>query len=96
MASFELSELAKRDLQDIHQYGIRQWGEAQADRYYNALYDHLELIADDPMRYPLAENTMYGFRRSVFASHAIYFSASGDRVEILSIIRSQDTKRLQM
>lgn len=94
MASFKLSELAKRDLQDIHQYGIRQWGEAQADRYYNALYDHLEFIADDPMRYPLAENTKHGFRRSVFASHAIYFDVSGSKIEILSIIRSQDTKRI--
>lgn len=94
MASFEVSELAKQDLKEVHQYGVRRWGEVQADRYFNALYDHIEAMARDPLRFPLAEGTLPGCRRSVFRAHAVYFEISDGSLTILSIIRSQDIRRL--
>lgn len=95
MANFELSELAKIDLQDIFKYGVAQWGLRQAETYYNALFDHLEIIAADPYRYPAVEHIKTDCHRSVFRSHAIYFQIDGDDVLIIGIIRSQDPARLR-
>lgn len=95
MASFDLSDLAKSDLIDIYQYGVRQWGEAQADRYYHTLFDHLHHIANDPPRYPPVEHIRPGYRRSVFGSHAIYFRVVENRTQIMAIMRAQNTRRLR-
>jgi len=34
MGNYKLSENAKADLIRIHQYGVREFGEAQADKYF--------------------------------------------------------------
>ncbi len=94
MATFDLSDLARSDLIDIHQYGVRQWGETQADIYYHTLFDHLHHIADDPLRYPTVDHIRPGYRRSVFGSHAIYFRIVNAQTQIMAIMRSQDLRRL--
>lgn len=35
MAEYRLSNEAKNDLIRIHQYGLMNFGEAQADKYFN-------------------------------------------------------------
>ena len=45
MAAYKLSEAAKDDLRRIYLYGWERWGEAAADRYYDALFDRFEEIA---------------------------------------------------
>ena len=37
MAEYKISEVAKEDLIPIHQYGTQQFGEVQADKYFNAI-----------------------------------------------------------
>jgi plasmid stabilization system protein ParE len=38
MATYRLSENAREDLHRIYRRGLRAYGEAQADEYYNALF----------------------------------------------------------
>ncbi len=44
MASFIISELAKKDITDIWNYTASEWSEEQAIRYYNGLPDTCERI----------------------------------------------------
>lgn len=46
MANYRLSKTAKDDLIRIHQYGVKKFGLAQADKYYNALFDCFDAISD--------------------------------------------------
>ena len=48
MASFILSELAKKDITDIWNYTASEWPEEQAIRYFNGLMDICERIASNP------------------------------------------------
>lgn len=48
MAEYRLSNIAKEDLIRIHQYGVGQFGEEQADKYFHAFFDKFELIAECP------------------------------------------------
>ena len=52
MGNYKLSEDAKNDLIRIHQYGVRRFGEAQADKYYLAFFDQFEQIAEQPYLLP--------------------------------------------
>jgi toxin ParE1/3/4 len=49
MGSYKLSEDAKADLIRIHQHGIRRYREAQGDKYYYALFDRFEQLAEQPL-----------------------------------------------
>lgn len=42
MGNYRLTEDAEADLIRIHQWGVRNHGEAQADRYYTAFFERFE------------------------------------------------------
>ena len=90
MASYKLTEVAKADLICIYQRGLREFGEGQADDYYEALFDRFELLAEWPLSYPAVDDVRVGYRRSVCGSDSIYYQIRGDTVEIMAIIGQQD------
>lgn len=90
MGSFRLSENAKADLNRIWRRGLEQWGEEQADRYYNTLFDRFKQLADQPLLYPAANDIREGYRRSVCGVDSIYYRIVGDNIEIMAIIGQQD------
>ncbi|MEQ1545407.1 type II toxin-antitoxin system RelE/ParE family toxin [Methyloglobulus sp.] len=94
MASYRLTEAAKEDLWRIYQYGVVQFGEAQADSYFNALFERFGQIADNPMLYPSVDYIRAGYRRSVCGVDSIFYRIMDDTVEIISILSRQDIDRI--
>jgi toxin ParE1/3/4 len=90
MATYRLSEQAREDLRRIYRRGLREYGEAQADNYYNALFDRFEQIAEQPFLYPAVDDIREGYRRSVCGVDSIYYRIEGETVEIMAIIGRQD------
>ena len=90
MANYKLSEDAKADLIRIHQYGVRQFGETQADNYYFAFFNQFEKIAKQPLSYPEVNHIRKGYRRCVCGVDSIYYRIEKGLVEIISIIGRQD------
>ncbi|TSA02554.1 MAG: type II toxin-antitoxin system RelE/ParE family toxin [Methylococcus sp.] len=48
MGRFRITEDAKEDLRRIYRYGVLTFGEAQADRYYDNLFERFSQIANEP------------------------------------------------
>ena len=48
MMKYKLSNVAKQDLIRIHQYGVKNFGESQANKYFEAFFVNFELIAERP------------------------------------------------
>jgi toxin ParE1/3/4 len=92
MATYRLSENAREDLHRIYRRGLRAYGEAQADEYYNALFDRFEEIAEQPFLYPAVDDIREGYRRSVCGVDSIYYRIEGGTVEIMAIIGRQDVE----
>lgn len=90
MANYRISETAKADLRRIYRRGVRQHGEAQADRYYDAFFERFKLLAEQPCPYQAVDDIREGYRRSVCGVDSIYYRVDGDTVEIMSIIGQQD------
>jgi len=93
MGSYKLSEDAKADLIRIHQHGIRRYGEAQGYKYYYALFDRFEQLAEQPLLCQAVDEYRKGYRRSVCGVDSIYYRIDGDTVEIMAIIGQQDADK---
>ena len=90
MGNDRLSENAKADLTRIYRRGLREYGEAQADKYYESFFERFEQLAEQPLLYQAVDNIRPGYRRSVCGSDSIYYRIDGENVEIMAIIGQQD------
>jgi len=90
MGNYKLSVDAENDLIRIHQYGVINHGEAQADKYYFAFFERFEKIAQQPYLYQAVNHIREGYRHSVCGVDTIYYRIAGDTVEIMNIIGQQD------
>ncbi len=91
MGNYKLSGKAKKDLKRIYRRGLKKYGEAQADAYYQAFFDRFELIAEQPHLYQTVDHIREGYRRSVCGVDNIYYRIKGDSVEIMNVLGMQDT-----
>jgi len=88
MTSYRFSKEAKQDLKNIYKQGVVQYGEIQADIYFEALLTRFSQISDQPYLYPAVEHIREGYRRSVYGRNSIYYRVS-EGVEIMRIIGQQ-------
>ena len=91
MENYKISLEAKEDLRRIYHYGLKNWGEEQADKYYFAFFECFELIGKNPKMYQAVDYIRMGYRRCICGVDTIYFRISDDgMVEIMNIIGNQD------
>ncbi len=90
MGNYRLSGNAKADLTRLYRRGLREYGEAQADKYYEAFFERFEQLAEQPLLYQAVDDIRPGYRRSVCGSDSIYYRIDGETVEIMAIIGQQD------
>jgi toxin ParE1/3/4 len=94
MASYRLSNEAKEDLIRIHQYGIRKFGVAQADKYLDSFFEYFNIIANRPHSFESVDYLKKGYRRCVCGTDSIFFKINKDVVEIMAIVGRQDLNNI--
>jgi len=93
MGNYKLTENAKADLKRIYLHGLSEFGEAQADKYYDSLFDRFEKIAEEPLHYQAVDFIREGYRRSVCGTDSIFYKIETDTVEIIAVIGRQDIEK---
>ena len=94
MANYKLSNAAKEDIIRIHHYGVHKFGENQADKYFDSLFEHFDAIAERPYSFESVDFIKSGYRRCVCGSDSIYFRLNEGTVEIMAIIGRQDLQNI--
>ncbi len=94
MSNYRISNVAKEDLIRIHHYGIRMFGEKQADLYFNTFFEYFDRIAQQPFLFESVDHIKKGYRRCVRGSDSIYYKINDDFVEIMAIVGSQDLNNI--
>ena len=94
MAKYGLSNEAKDDLIRIHQYGIRKFGIAQADKYFDSFFEYFDIIAQRPFSFESVDYLRVGYRRCVCGSDSIFFKINEDQIEIMAIVGQQDLRTM--
>ena len=90
MASYRLTEVAKADLGRIYRRGLREFGERQADEYFQALFDRFDQIAENPQQYPKVDEIRPGMHRSICGVDSIFYKVGESHVDIVAIVGRQD------
>jgi len=90
MFDYRLSANAKEDLKRIYVYGLAEFGEQQADKYFYGFFSMFDKIAASPYLYQSVDHIRVGYRRCPCGSDSIYFRINGTNVEIMSILGGQD------
>ena len=90
MSKYRLSNVAKEDLIRIHQFGVKRFGETQADKYFKTFFEYFNLIAEQPFTFEAVDFIKPGYRRCVCGSDSIYYRIENNIVEIMTIIGKQD------
>ncbi|MBL1144746.1 MAG: type II toxin-antitoxin system RelE/ParE family toxin [Bacteroidetes bacterium] len=90
MAKYRITNEAESDLIRIHQFGIRQFGMIQADKYFNNLFDYFELIAQRPLAFKSVNEISKDCRCCPCGFDSIYYTYINDIVDIVAIVGSQD------
>lgn len=90
MASYRISETARADLEQIYRRGVREYGEMQADRYFDAFFEHFEELAARLYAYPAVNEVRPGYRRSICGVDSVYHRVIDDIVEIMRILGRHD------
>ena len=94
MLRYKLSNQAKEDLIRIHQFGVKTFGERQADIYFNRFFEYFEIIAKRPLSFESVDHIKLGYRRCVCGVDTIYYRIVKDSVQIMTIIGRQDLKNI--
>jgi len=85
---------AKNDLKDIHQYGLRQWGQAQSDSYLTAIKDQFWLLTRQPLMGIERSELLPDTRSLPVQSHTLFYRVTTNQVEIIRVLHGrQDPQR---
>lgn len=94
MANYRLSNEAKEDLIRIHHYGVKQFGLAQADKYFDSFFKYFDIIAQQPFSFESVDYIKKGYRRCAIGSDSIYYKVNNGFVEIMAIVGRQYLKNI--
>ena len=95
MRPIHLRPLAEQDLNNIWLYSFQDWGEAQADQYFDQLNNAIELLGNAPLMCHIRQEFTPPVRIHHHASHLIIYVATEDNIEIIRVLHeSMDIEAL--
>jgi len=90
MPNYRISNEAEADLIRIHQFGIKNFGMTQADKYFNTFLKYFDLIAQSPLSFKSVDDISKDCRCCPCGSDSIYYTYLDEVVEIVAIVGRQD------
>ena len=86
MGKYEFSKLTESDIDRIYEYGILNYGRAQAQDYLLGLHDQFQILADSKLFGRSAEQLAPNLRKLEYESDVIYYLPQDDGVFIVRVI----------
>lgn len=90
MFKYKLSIETEEDIVRIFEYGLGRYGLAQANKYYDMLFECFEKIASNPYMFPEVVKYQNVQRYCVCGVDTIFYQIKNDEVEIITIVGRQN------
>ena len=96
MAEYRLSPAARRDLEDIFDYTVAEWGLPQAIGYADLIEEACTALASAPALAASCDDIRPGYRRRIVQRHVIYFRIESYGIAVVRILhdRMEATRHL--
>lgn len=88
IGSYSISEKASTDIEGIYEYGILNFGLAQAQEYVLGLHDCCQVLADNPALGRYADQLVPQLRRHEYRSDVVFYMEQGNGVFIIRVLGS--------
>ncbi len=89
MLSYELSEEADKDLEDIFNYTIEKYGIHQAKIYLNKIDSALSKLGNNPGIGRERPEVRHGLRSLLVENYTIFYRVLADRLRIVRVLHSR-------
>lgn len=86
MRAIHTQNLAKKDLQAIWLYSFKNWGEKQADKYFDELDKAILLIAQNPEIGTPCDYIKAGYRQYYINCHVVFYRYTATKIHIIRIL----------
>ncbi len=86
MADYKFAEKAERDLEEIIDYTLQQWGALQTQNYLNGLEARGQLLADNPALGTKREALSEGLLSFPYESHILYYIRQPYGISIVRVL----------
>jgi len=87
MSEYRLSSDAEQDIAEMYRRGFWEFGERQADKYYDQLFDTLELVASFPFTGRESSDIYPDLRRIEFNPYVVFYLPRDYGVYILRLLK---------
>jgi len=84
--SYELTGAADQDLADIYAFSFIEFGERQADSYFDSLESCLTQLAESPGLGRSASFVRQGYRVFVHQRHSIYYRPTQSGILVVRVL----------
>ena len=92
------TKLAEEDIKDIYLYSYKEFGEEQAEKYYDGLEERFQQILNQTAHSQDYSHIDAGLRRANYEQHAIYYElGTENEVLIIRVLHQQmdETRHLE-
>ena len=86
MPKYELTEAAGADLSDIYSFTFTEFGERQADAYFESLDECLTRLASNPQLGREIGFLRKGYRLFVHQRHSIYYKPAKSGILVVRVL----------
>ena len=86
MPKYRLTESADKDLTDIYAYTYGEFGERQADTYFQSLEECFGRLAEAPQLGRDASHLRAGYRLFVHKRHSVYYQPSRTGILVVRVL----------
>lgn len=83
--NYRLTSHAETDLEELFEYSVSNFGEAQPDRYVAGMIARFEFLVDNPLAGAGKAHIKADTRLSVYGPHSIYYLVQEETLLILRI-----------
>jgi toxin ParE1/3/4 len=74
---YRLRPRALTDVEELWEFTVQTWSEAQAVRYVAGLHDDLQMLAEQPGLGRARDDLSSGLRGFVYSRHVIFYQLGG-------------------
>ncbi|PVV06219.1 MAG: hypothetical protein B6D77_16380 [gamma proteobacterium symbiont of Ctena orbiculata] len=83
---YKFTDKAERDLEDIIDYTVQEWGVSQANTYLDGLESRAQLLAENPDLGMARETLIERLLSFPYESHILYYKKQARGIMILRVL----------
>ncbi len=83
---YRLTDRAERDLEEVVDYTVQEWGASQANAYLGGLESRVQLLAENPDLGVARDAISQGLLSFPYESHILYYRKHASGIVIIRVL----------